>query len=62
MAYEKGEDRHSAKLTEEAVRVIRREYKPGRGNGGYRKFAERYDVSHVAIHKVVTGKSWKHLL
>lgn len=46
-------------LTEDDVRAIRREYE---GRYGQRvELAERYGVSTVQIHNVVTRKHWTHI-
>lgn len=55
-----GEDRYCAKLTEEDVRSIRRDYVP-RANGGTLALAKRYGVSRTAIWNLLHGVSWKHV-
>lgn len=66
MAYERGEARHCAKLTEDKVREIRALYEV-RGDNGRRletchTLAPRFGVTHVAIHHIISRKSWKHVL
>ena len=47
----------SAKLSEDAVRNIRRAYLAGKRQ---QELADRYGVSQVAISKIVLMKTWKH--
>lgn len=54
-----GEDHPNAKLTEEAVREIRRRY--ARGEASLRKLASLYGVSYHTVHSVVYRRSWKHV-
>ena len=55
----RGERHHSAKLTEEQVRYMRRIYSGAPGEFGV--FATRYGVSAAAIQNVISGRTWKHL-
>lgn len=54
-----GEANGSSRLTEQKVRAIRKAHKSGRSSQG--KLAKKYGVSQVAIHKIVTGKTWSHV-
>ena len=56
----KGEGNGRAKLTAEQVFEIRERY--ARGDTSFPKLAEEYPVTFSAIHRIVTGKTWKHLL
>jgi hypothetical protein len=58
----KGEDNPRAILTEEDVREIRRIYKRGSREYGCEALGRRFGVSAFAIHCVVTGKGWKHVV
>lgn len=59
MTRPRGEQVHCAKLTEFDVRVIRQLARAGvtltEIHGHYRQ------VSKVAVHKIMTGKSWRHV-
>ncbi len=57
----KGEHHHNSKLTEDLVRQIRQDYKPGYGNYFLRDTAKKYGVSQNVIWLVVTGRSWRHV-
>lgn len=54
-----GELHHQSKLTEEAVRAIRKEYIPRRVPA--RVFAERYGVDESTIWQVIRGETWTHV-
>jgi hypothetical protein len=71
----KGEQSHNAKLTEEAVRAIRRDYVP-RAKGMHRgiwknkgitlpgsteDLARKYGVNAMQIERVVKRKTWRHV-
>ncbi len=56
MTYRNG----SAKLLEEQVKSIRKEY--AEGNTTHKKLAEKYDCSPKTIGGIVRGEMWKHLL
>jgi hypothetical protein len=62
-----GHDNHSAKLTDDDVREIRRRYGPPRGrrrpHGGttYASLAKEYGVSLSVICEVVRGNAWTHV-
>lgn len=61
MTREKGETHHSAKLDWERVTAIRYFTSPARPNDERKSqayLAKLFDVSSVAIHKVVARKSW----
>jgi hypothetical protein len=53
----KGEASKLSKLTDEAVREIRRDYRPGLGP----TLARRYGVSSQVVYCVLDGKTWKHV-
>lgn len=56
----RGEERgRVAKLTNDAVRIIRREYVPRKVPA--RVFAVRFGVSESCIMAVVNGSRWKHI-
>ena len=57
-----GEDNVNAKLTDEIVKTIRRDYRRG-GIGGPSgvALAKKYGVSQYVIHSVVTRKAWTHI-
>jgi hypothetical protein len=54
-----GEQQWSAKLTDQAVRDIRREH----ANGGvtYRQLADKYGVGLMTIGRVVRRDTWTHI-
>lgn len=57
-----GERNSHAKLTEEQVIAIKKEYRlinPRRSNA--KELAKKYGVNHGTIVNVVVGRSWKHL-
>lgn len=56
-----GERQHLAKLTEEAVRVIRAERNQNPPTP-LKELAERFQTSLVAVSYAATGKTWKHLV
>lgn len=55
-----GSKNNQAKLTEEQVREIRRDYIPNT-YGLRAQFAEKYEVSIGTIKNVVSGRWWKHV-
>lgn len=55
----RGNDCHQAKLTDDAVREIRRRY--AEGGITHKKLASEYGVFFTVIQKVVTGKIWRHV-
>ena len=57
----RGEAQRGAKLTNEIVRAIRRNYRPGHSTFGCRALAARYGVHHSVVSKVVNGKAWTHV-
>jgi hypothetical protein len=60
MAFERGERRHSAKLTEADVLEIRRRHGDGRRLVDLaRDFPQ---CSKVNLHHIIHGRSWKYLL
>lgn len=56
MPYVKGTQHPAAKLTEEAVRRIRADYRPGWTT--YQELAEEHGVSLQLIGRVVNGTAW----
>lgn len=54
----RGEDRNTAKLTEEEVREIRDLISEGNSQ---RNIAARYGVSHRCVGDIQSGKSWRWL-
>lgn len=56
-----GEDQHLARLTADAVRVIRAEYVRGDRRRGAPALGRRYGVTKAAILAVVNMKTWKHV-
>jgi hypothetical protein len=49
-------------LTDDDVLFIRANYIwASRGPNGSTALGKKYGVSHVAIHRAVTGKTWQHL-
>jgi hypothetical protein len=54
-----GSESPHAKLTEQDVINIRREYVPRRVSAA--KLAEKYGVSSTAIHYIVSYQNWKHI-
>ena len=55
----RGEHHGSAKLTDEAVRDIRRAYAAGGVN--QKALGKEHGVGQVAISQIVTGKTWAHV-
>lgn len=56
----KGEGNGRAKLAEEQVYEIRERY--ARGDISLPRLARDYPVTFSAIHRIVSGQTWKHLL
>ena len=54
----KGEKNGMARLTARSVRAIRKQAAQG---ATLAALGEKYGVSHVAIHYVVTRKTWRHV-
>ncbi|MCL4715505.1 MAG: HNH endonuclease [Hyphomonadaceae bacterium] len=60
--HNKGTRAAAAKLTDEAVREIRRRHvRHSKGPNSASALAREFGVSHFAIHRVVTGKGWTHV-
>ena len=55
---EVGENAFAAKLTDEEVRAIRRDYISGKG---VQMFVRKYNISTSLAQNIVTRRSWKHL-
>lgn len=56
-----GEDKFGAKLTEEAVRYIRENYKPNDPEFGQNALARKFGVVKNCIRQVLVGKTWRHV-
>ena len=56
---QQGEDRYCAKLTEEEVLQIYKDYKNGKMDQ-YR-LAEKYNVKQTTIQQITSGHTWKHI-
>lgn len=54
-----GENNIMAKLTAEQVLAIRAEY--AAGNHDRKQLGAKYDVSHMAIYRIIKGYTWRHL-
>lgn len=58
-----GEDHWKHELTDDKVREIRRRYVPRDRNGNsIPGLSKEFGVHETCIYKIVSGKSWKHLL
>jgi hypothetical protein len=57
--YPKGEQFHTAKLTADLVREIRRRY--AAGEGSQRVLAAEYGIALSSLRQVVVRLSWKHV-
>lgn len=57
----RGEDRHNAKLTDDAVRRIRRVYRPGHPRYGARALGREYGVHHKQVSMAARGLAWTHV-
>lgn len=57
----RGENCRQAKLTDEAVREIRRNYVYLSRGSGMPALAKKYGVAVNAIRRVLIGKTWKHV-
>lgn len=58
MAFKSGTEHYRTKLTEDDIRLIRElkaEAIP------IRQIAQKFEVSHHAIHQITTYKTWKHV-
>lgn len=56
-----GANAPAARLTQDQVVEIRRRYRPGKRGSGCVALAHEFGVSNVAVHKIVTGRTWKAL-
>ena len=59
LRFDVGQDVKNAKLTDQIVEMIRREYVPYKN--GFRKLASRIGVSESCVHLAYHGQSWKHV-
>jgi hypothetical protein len=57
-----GESHHSARLTEDQVRAIRRRIASDGRRGQQRRLAREYGISETVLSKIVRGDLWKHVL
>jgi len=57
----RGEKAGKAKLTDDAVRYIRRVYKPWSREYGHVALASMFDVSVPTVKSVVNRRSWSHI-
>lgn len=57
----KGEQHAKARLTEEAVRMIRERYVPRSRTDGCRAIATELGVSHRSVWMVLQGRTWGHV-
>jgi hypothetical protein len=55
-----GEDRNTAKVNEETVRLIRRKYI--KGVYGFKRIADELNLSHSLVHDIVRRKTWRHVV
>lgn len=51
----KGEKCHSAKVTEDVVVKIRKDFRP------YGEIAKEYGISNTAVKKIILNTTWKHI-
>jgi len=65
MTMVKGEQHHSAVLTEDKVREIRASYAETLPNGRRAEttytLGKRFGVSHVSIANIIKGATWAHV-
>lgn len=57
MSFNRGERHYRAKLTADDVRLVRELAE----EMTIRKIAEKFDVSHHAVHSIIKHKTWKHV-
>jgi hypothetical protein len=57
--YEHGESHHAAKLTEQDVRAMRREYATGKTS--YSKLAAKYRLAIGHVYRIINKRAWKHV-
>lgn len=57
----RGEERHNSKLTDDAVRRIRRVYTPHHPRFGARALGREYGVHHKQIIAAARGEAWTHV-
>ena len=56
-----GEEHHAHKLTEEAVKYIKTNYKKRDASFGAVALAKKFNVDRTTIHDVVKGKTWREV-
>lgn len=56
----RGDAHANSKLTEDAVREIRRRYKPGK-YGDSSRAAREYGVSKTTMAQMLRGETWRHV-
>ena len=59
--YKKGSEHKDAKLTEEKVRQLRKEFKPFKSPLGLKAYADKYGVNMSALSQAIRGETWKHV-
>ena len=59
--YTRGENKHSAKLTETDVKEIRKKYVKGDKEYGAKPLARRYGVSSTTIRYIIQKKKWREV-
>jgi len=58
----KGQNHHSAKLTDDDVRTIRQEYmRVSYSRSNASELAARFNVSKTTIKQIISGSTWSHL-
>jgi len=55
----RGTEHHGAKINDEQVMEIRRQY--AAGEGSYRVIGLRFGINQSAVFKIVKRKHWKHV-
>ena len=60
-AKKSGQEHQQAKLTNEQVRWIRKNYIPGDSEFGQGALAKNFDMSQSAISFIISGRSYKHV-
>ncbi len=58
--YRRGETHHQARLSEVEAREIVAKYEAG--DVSVRQLGAWYGISHAAVYKIVTGKTWRETL
>ena len=58
----KGSDNAAAKVTEDDVRWMRKNYIPNHDIYGGVAMREKFGLGRSAFHSIISGKTWKHIL